>query len=166
MAETREELYLAKISGEDVAIPTPITRKEKYLYNIAKKPGGGESGGSSGGSSGGKELIITVNTGDFYTDRWNTLEAVTNMSWADAKAAVLDGSLTKVTVLENPGSEYRARVHSANIRSASLDDGMSFSLCIDFLSIQHSGGSVISASTNSIIWSELGDMMGKQLLIK
>ena len=57
MAETREEQYLAKISGEDVAIPDPITRKEKYLYNIAKKPGGGASTWDELGTSHTGEII-------------------------------------------------------------------------------------------------------------
>lgn len=38
---TRKEQYLAKINGEDVAIPEPITRIEHYLYEIAQKGGGG-----------------------------------------------------------------------------------------------------------------------------
>lgn len=120
------------------------------------------SGGGSGGSGGGKELIITVNDPNFGMDRWNMIGAEANMSWVDAKAAVLDGSLTKVSVLEYPGDEYGARTHNADIRVASLDDGMSFKLCIDYLDVQHSGGSSINVSNRSIIWSESGSMTGNE----
>ena len=56
MAITREEQYLANMSGEDVNIPEPITRKEQYLYKICI------SGGSGGGSQGPKG--IKGNKGD------------------------------------------------------------------------------------------------------
>ena len=37
---TREEMFLAKACGQDIDVPTPISRKEKYLYNIATAPKG------------------------------------------------------------------------------------------------------------------------------
>lgn len=43
---TRRELYLAKIEGQDVEIPEPITREEHYLYDIAMNGGGGGGGGT------------------------------------------------------------------------------------------------------------------------
>lgn len=118
--------------------------------------------GPSSGGGGGKELIVTLGYDVFGSGTWNRITAETNMSWADAKAAVLDGSLTKVVVLEYPGDEYGARIHNANIRSTSLDDGMSFSLCIDFIAVNHSGGSYMDVFNRSIIWGEFGDMMGTE----
>ena len=41
---TRKEKYYAKINGQDVEIPQPITREEHYLYEIAKGGGGGGGG--------------------------------------------------------------------------------------------------------------------------
>ena len=139
-----------------------VTRVENCVDDAQPTAGGG-SGGSGGG--GGKELIITINSPDFRGDSWRTIGAEAKMSWADAKAAVLDGSLTKVYVLESPGDEYNARIHNADIRSASLDDGMSVSLCIDFMDVRHSGGSSINVSNCSIIWGEYGGMSGKAKLI-
>lgn len=44
--ENREEVYLAKIAGENVEIPAePLSRKEQYLAYIAENGGGG--GGTS-----------------------------------------------------------------------------------------------------------------------
>lgn len=112
--------------------------------------------------SGGKELVVTVTDSYYGTDTWNAVGAETNMSWADAKAAVLDGSLTKVVVLEHLGDEYEARISNATIRSASLDDGMNFSLCIDYMVVKHNGAATITVNTRSIIWKESGDMSGKE----
>lgn len=42
---TRREQYLAKIAGQDVEVPDPITREEMLLKQIAD--GGGGGGGSS-----------------------------------------------------------------------------------------------------------------------
>lgn len=41
---TRKELYLAKLSGQDVEIPEPITREEKYLYAAIMSGGSGTGG--------------------------------------------------------------------------------------------------------------------------
>ena len=38
---TREEKFLAKAGGQNVETPTPITRKEMFLQEVAKKSGGG-----------------------------------------------------------------------------------------------------------------------------
>ena len=38
-AETREELYLAYLTGEAVSIPEPVTRKEQYFYDLCMKHG-------------------------------------------------------------------------------------------------------------------------------
>lgn len=37
---TREEMFFAKACGQNIDVPTPISRKEKYLYNIATAPKG------------------------------------------------------------------------------------------------------------------------------
>lgn len=53
---TREETYLAAISGEDVGeLPTPRTRKENLLHKIAVNGGGG--GGGEGNID--KEKIVS-----------------------------------------------------------------------------------------------------------
>lgn len=41
---TRQEIFLAKISGEDVQLPEPMTREEIYLKAIADNGGGGGGG--------------------------------------------------------------------------------------------------------------------------
>lgn len=40
---TRKEMYLAAAAGQEVALPEPITREEKFLYKIAMRGGGGVS---------------------------------------------------------------------------------------------------------------------------
>lgn len=116
--------------------------------------------GSSGGG-GGKQLVIEITNPNFGSDAWNMIEAKTSMTWVDVKSAVVDGSLSKVSVLECVGDEYGAKISAANIRSASLDDGMSFSLCIDYICVNHSGGSSVTVNNYSIIWSENGSMTAK-----
>lgn len=41
MELTREEQYLAYLSGTGTALPEPITRNERYLYNLCKNGTGG-----------------------------------------------------------------------------------------------------------------------------
>lgn len=44
---TRKEMYLAAAAGQEVALPEPITREEKFLYKIAMRGGTGGGGGVS-----------------------------------------------------------------------------------------------------------------------
>ncbi len=53
---TREERFLAKIAGEDVTTPEPLTKEEQLLDKIA----------SSGGGGGGVDLAVV--TLDIYTN--------------------------------------------------------------------------------------------------
>ena len=59
---TRKEMFLAKAAGMDVVTPTPSDREEMYLAKIA------ENGGGSGGGGGSEEWI-----GDGNTHIWITL---------------------------------------------------------------------------------------------
>ena len=43
---TREERFLAKIAGEDVTTPEPLTKEEQLLDKIASSGGGGGGGGN------------------------------------------------------------------------------------------------------------------------
>lgn len=40
MGKARTEKYLAYLSGEDVAIPEPYTKQDRYLYNLCKSGSG------------------------------------------------------------------------------------------------------------------------------
>ncbi|MBP3654719.1 MAG: hypothetical protein J6J04_04725 [Oscillospiraceae bacterium] len=104
---------------------------------------------SVGGST---ELILDISSR--YTGSWTNITVGANMAWADAKATLLDGSLTNVKVVEDSGNEYQMRVWPASIRSASLDEGMSYSLCVDWIDVVHSGGSSIEVYSYSLIWQE------------
>ena len=50
---TREEMFLAKLAGQDVQTPEPITRKDKLLSKAI------ENGGTGGGGS-----TVTYESGD------------------------------------------------------------------------------------------------------
>lgn len=50
---TRKETFLAKAGGQDVTTPTPVTREEYFLNEIAK----------GGGGSGGGVLVVTDTNG-------------------------------------------------------------------------------------------------------
>lgn len=41
MGKARTEKYLAYLNGEDVEIPEPFTRQDRYLYNLCKNGIGG-----------------------------------------------------------------------------------------------------------------------------
>lgn len=41
---TRKEKYLANIAGQDIELPIPQSREEHYLNEIAKNGGGGGGG--------------------------------------------------------------------------------------------------------------------------
>lgn len=60
---TREEMFLAKLAGQDVQTPEPITRKEKLLNEAIKGISGG-GGTESGG--GGVGIILSDFTGGIY----------------------------------------------------------------------------------------------------
>lgn len=46
---TREESFLAKLGGQDVTTPEPITRTEQFLQAIIDNGAGGGGGGTGGG---------------------------------------------------------------------------------------------------------------------
>lgn len=43
--KTRKEFYLAKMAGEDVTVPEPVTRQEMYMAEIIENGGGGGGAG-------------------------------------------------------------------------------------------------------------------------
>lgn len=51
---TREEHFLAKAGGQDVEVPTPITRRETFLQGVI------DAIGSGGGGGGGGVLIVVA----------------------------------------------------------------------------------------------------------
>lgn len=90
----REEQYLAKIAGEDVAVPTPLTREEALLDKIAKNGGGG--GGSDlpevTSADEGKVLAVNAsgewaaeNRSKHYIDTAGTLNCTFNQLKADVE---------------------------------------------------------------------------------
>jgi hypothetical protein len=48
---TREEHFLAKAGGQDVEVPTPITRRETFLQGVIDAIGSGGGGGGGGAAS-------------------------------------------------------------------------------------------------------------------
>jgi hypothetical protein len=54
---TREEHFLAKAGGQDVEVPTPITRRETFLQGVI------DAIGSGGGGGGGGVLVVTATMG-------------------------------------------------------------------------------------------------------
>lgn len=66
---TRKETFLAKAGGQDVTTPTPITREEYFLDQIAK--GGGSGGG----------VMVATSTNDGTT-------TMLNKTWQEIRAAI------------------------------------------------------------------------------
>lgn len=71
MELTREEQYLAYLSGTGTALPEPITRNERYLYNLCKKNG-------TGGAKTWDDLGYSPTGGDTLTWDGNTAGLVTD----------------------------------------------------------------------------------------
>ena len=92
MAITREEQYLANMSGEDVNIPDPVTRKEQYLYKICIS--GGSGGGSQGpkgdkGDTGADGTTFTPSVSNAGVISWTNDGNKTNPASVDLVAAVI-----------------------------------------------------------------------------
>lgn len=111
-------------------------------------------GGSSGGSSGSKALIVNVTNGDLTGGLANNnITAEANMTWADAQAAILDGSLYQAYIMCNVGDEYNHRVMPASIRLRSIDDGMSRQIELIYrLDVMSTGGNFNNQSYFGAIW--------------
>lgn len=79
MELTREEQYLAYLSGTGTALPEPITRNERYLYNLCKNGTGGAKTWSDLGESptGGDTLEWDGNTeGKTVIDMSDTVDRI------------------------------------------------------------------------------------------
>lgn len=91
---TRKEFFLAKISGEDVSLPEPMTREEIYLNTIA------DNGGAGGTGKDGKSAYeIAVENGYEGTEeQWiQELEKVQGL-------ALKSGEGTNSLLMNNPNN--------------------------------------------------------------
>lgn len=90
---TREERYLAYISGEtDTIPPKACTRKERLLAKIAEK---GVGGGSGGGTSEGVNLSYTLNKDGTYSSKSASKDSVfPSGSWYSKFIYVSDKTYT------------------------------------------------------------------------
>lgn len=103
---TRTEKYLAAIAGEDVEIPVPLTRIDKYLYQIAV------NGGGSGGSSGsGLPAVTVADNGKFLqvaNGVWVAVDAVPQMT--ELIKAVIDDTFIPISK-----ADYDALVEAGTV---------------------------------------------------
>ena len=76
---TREEMFLSAAAGNDVPLPEPITRTEKYLKAIADNASN-NTGSDDGGSSGGGVLIVHADTTTYALDK--TWQEITSAGFA------------------------------------------------------------------------------------
>ena len=123
-----------------------------------------KNGGSGGGAT--NELVITMpNGGAWSSDGWKECTYEASMTFSEARDAILNGALTKITVVEQPGNEYQMSVNQAvRIRVCSLDE-MNFHICFDTLEAVHSGSQSLDVQCRAYIWSENG-ISGKLLTVK
>lgn len=114
---TRQELFLAAASGENVELPEPITREEMYLKAIVESGGGG---GASSLANLKDTSIKSPQNGDilvFDEGKWenSTIEGIDNVGGISFNPMTLDIQHKYINkssgVLTNDNSSYLAEIN-------------------------------------------------------
>lgn len=88
----RKEMFMAKAAGQNVSVPEPITREEKYLAAIAASGGGG-----------GGDMLVTI-TVIMPAEEEAQPEFLADKTFAQIESAVNAGKNVRVKIpLPGPG---------------------------------------------------------------
>jgi hypothetical protein len=95
---TRKEKFLAKIDGQDVSLPDPITREEMFLSSIAKK------GGAGGGASVQSDLSQNDPTAPDYVKNRTHYEEITHGAIIESQTT--EGDFINAKCMPTVGKTY------------------------------------------------------------
>lgn len=122
---TREETFMAAGAGREVETPTPVTRKEMFLKDIADNAGGGGSGTSNYNDLSNKPSINNTTLSGNKTSSELGLQSETLGSWTAGTATTHSTPAGTDTVLQALQKiDNNQRLDETNI--SSLTDHIKF----------------------------------------